>query len=482
MKNIGRILVLVLLIATVGRAVAQRPLIPVGSPGYLFMPPAGEDSVHIDDRTNDVWTACVALDFLGDAYRINHDTWVYGVALATRGLETYPYYWVYMMQERLVDSVNLCYAVDTIVADLYCFIERAPVSYADFAFGASGQVVVPCYEFYFTDPVYVPAGTRFYVGISFSPYDVYNHLVKDRPYTPLYCYRQVQFTSRKQVYWSQDPTCRYGFDGLDSTWNFRKDWFPGLVEWGCDRCFTPTHTELDNQAFHKYLSHGFIPIVQPPADSTRIFPKHEHPLKAEAVRNFQLVELDSAHATFVWDTFAPSDWGLVGVNVDAYEVNQDERQTDGQTGEVVGGTVGLCCGTEHYEHKEGGEHNLNNQTVGHTIGAAVGSCGGRDDCARVGSHDASQDGSGQNGTDNLEQHIHAAILGVHASAQEYAERDGRIDVATRDSADGVSHGHYSQTEGEGCSYDGCGVVCSATQCNGCTAAEECKHECAYQFC
>ena len=311
------------MLAVVGHVMAQRPLIPVGSPEYLFMPPPGEDSVSIYYSADpNIMGNGAPLDFAGTAYRQTHDTWVYGVALATRDLERYPYYWVYLMQERLVDSVNLCYAIDTMVADLYCFIERAPVSYADFAFGASGSVIVPCYEFYFADPVLVPAGTRFYVGISYSPYNVYNHVVKDHPYNHMLFYHHILFISRKPGPIPQDPYCSGGhdFDGLDSTWHLRRNWFPGLVDWRCDRCHTPTGM-LDYQVYRKYMAYGFFPIVQPPTDSSRIFPRHEHPLKAAAVENFRLAELDSAHATFVWDTFAPSDWGLVGVNVDAYEVN-----------------------------------------------------------------------------------------------------------------------------------------------------------------
>ena len=71
----------------------------------------------------------------------------------------------------------------------------------------------------------------------------------------------------------------------------------------------------------KYRAHGFSPIIQPPTDRTRILHPHDHPLRAEAVRNFRLTELDSAHASFAWDTFPPSDWGPVGVNVNAYQVN-----------------------------------------------------------------------------------------------------------------------------------------------------------------
>ena len=324
MKKIGKIVVFTVLLAAVGQVMAQRPVITVHSPGYLFMPPAGDDSVRIQLDTVATGTP-VREHFFGTAYRPPHGAWVYGVALATWDLERYPYYWVYLMQERLVDSVNLCYAVDTIVADLYCFIERAPVSYADFAFGASGRVVVPCYEFYFDKPVNIPAGTRFYVGISHSPYNVYNHLSKEeqqlQQYHPgVFYYYNLKFFSTKRPHYSEDqPYCCGGFDELDSTWHLDKINLPDTVNWQCCICGSYPIREVIN--YCKYMSYGFFPITRPPEDSTRIFPKHEHPLKAAAVENFRLAELDSVHATFVWDTFPRSDWGLVGVNVDAYEVN-----------------------------------------------------------------------------------------------------------------------------------------------------------------
>lgn len=48
---------------------------------------------------------------------------------------------------------------------------------------------------------------------------------------------------------------------------------------------------------------------------------------------------------------------------DAYEVNQHEAQTDSQTSKVVGGTVGLGCGTQYNEHEDAGEYNLCEQTA-----------------------------------------------------------------------------------------------------------------------
>ena len=57
-------------------------------------------------------------------------------------------------------------------------------------------------------------------------------------------------------------------------------------------------------------------------------------MRAGAVTGFRVAELDSAHATFEWDTLEPSDWGLVGVNAEAYQVSYapyGEEYAEGDT-------------------------------------------------------------------------------------------------------------------------------------------------------
>ena len=164
--------------------------------------------------------------------------------------------------------------------------------------------------------------------------------------------------------------------------------------------------------------------------------------------------------------------------MNADEVDENQRQTDGQAGEVVRSAVGLRCSAEHYQHEQTGEHNLHDQAIGSTEGAGISTCGGGDDDARIGGYDACEHSSGKNGTDDLEQHVHAAVLSRDASVQEYTQRDGGVDVATRDAADGVGHSDDRQTEGHSGSDDCCSVLSTTTQGYSCATAEECKHECA----
>ena len=317
-----RIVFLVLLSAVTWQVQAQRPLIMSGSPGYMFMPPPTEDSVQLQYVTGpNVGCSVIGCDFRGNAFRPGHPVTVYGVALIAEYIERYPYLWVYLMYDHVADSDNMCYDLDTVAAELFCFIEDPPVSYADFGFGRTDTTVLPFYEFYFSEPIEVPAGRRFFLGVSHSPYNVWNQMVKGRPYNPRLFYNAPRFRSAKWAHnVPQDPTCVLG-DGLDSTWSIDKYYFPGLIDWACNRCRTPLPNPEANPYYNKYVGLGFTAIVRPPEDSSRIHPPHEHPLRAGAVTGFRLTGLDSAHATFAWDTLEPSDWGAVGVNADAYQVN-----------------------------------------------------------------------------------------------------------------------------------------------------------------
>ncbi len=48
--------------------------------------------------------------------------------------------------------------------------------------------------------------------------------------------------------------------------------------------------------------------------------------------------------------------------VDAYQVDENQRETDGQTCEVVGSAVRLVCRAKHNEHKESRQDNLSSKS------------------------------------------------------------------------------------------------------------------------
>ena len=161
---------------------------------------------------------------------------------------------------------------------------------------------------------------------------------------------------------------------------------------------------------------------------------------------------------------------------------QDEAQTDSQTGEVVRGTVGLCCSTEHYQHEDAGEDNLREQTAQNgDVGLQVVSAGAVQ-AGDVG-REQGQKGRSDESTHHLTANIAAGILARHATGEPDTEGDGGIDVATGDASDGISHGYYGQTECEGRAHDGRDVVNRvATQAYGNSAAHQHEHHGAHHFC
>ena len=135
-------------------------------------------------------------------------------------------------------------------------------------------------------------------------------------------------------------------------------------------------------------------------------------------------------------------------------MDEDQAETDGQTSEVIGGTVGLRGSSQNDEHEQGRQHNLDNQAVHYTIGTGIGTSSGGDDTLAICRADnQSQYSSSQDGADDLEQHVHATVLSLHAACQETAKGDGWVDMATRDATDCVSHGYDCQTKGHGRAND-----------------------------
>ena len=166
--------------------------------------------------------------------------------------------------------------------------------------------------------------------------------------------------------------------------------------------------------------------------------------------------------------------------MDADQMNQDEGEADGQTCEVVGGTIGLRGGAEDDEHEDVRQHNLNYQAVDGTVGAGVGTRSRGDDDGGIHTDNAVEDSSCEDGTDDLSTDVTARVLGRDAAVEEDAQGDGGIDVAAADAADGVGHGDDAETEGDGCAHDRSGVD-AATETHGRAATKQCQHESAYHF-
>ena len=63
-------------------------------------------------------------------------------------------------------------------------------------------------------------------------------------------------------------------------------------------------------------------------------------------------------------------------------------------------------------------------------------------------HKCEENGGTDKCSDNLEQHVHQGFFERHSSRECYSKCDGRIDVASGDTSDSVSHGHDCKTESQ----------------------------------
>ena len=131
MNDMKRLALTIMMMAMACVAVAQRPVITAGSPGYMYTP---HPTAYVYDSTqiypNWMYSQRVRVNFYGNAFRSPNGVTVYGVAVCARDIEKFPYLWVYMMQDRLVDSLSQtthCYTIDTVASALFSFVEHEPV-------------------------------------------------------------------------------------------------------------------------------------------------------------------------------------------------------------------------------------------------------------------------------------------------------------------------------------------------------------------
>jgi hypothetical protein len=167
-------------------------------------------------------------------------------------------------------------------------------------------------------------------------------------------------------------------------------------------------------------------------------------------------------------------------------VNQDEAETDGQTGEAAN-TLLSVRRAEYGENEDEGQDNLSQQTAdcGYALLTGVSACALK--TGYVADQNPQQHGADES-ADNLEEDVHSGVLDGHTTGQVAAEGDGGVDVTAADVADGVSHSDDSQTEGQGRTDDAggvtrCGVANRATvQADSSAATHEHEYHRANHFC
>src|SRR5690606_25234408 len=106
------------------------------------------------------------------------------------------------------------------------------------------------------------------------------------------------------------------------------------------------------------------------------------------------------------------------------------------------------------EQKCGGKHDFNDQAGHHGVAAGGvcvvtvgGQAAGQAEAILAAGNNVQEVG-GQGGTDNLGNNVGRQFFGVEASAGCQTDRNGRVQVAARNMANGVGHGQYGQAKGQ----------------------------------
>ncbi len=164
-------------------------------------------------------------------------------------------------------------------------------------------------------------------------------------------------------------------------------------------------------------------------------------------------------------------------------MDQDEAQTDSEACQVACTDFAVSC-AEHYKHEEECGDDFHQECpadssgIGHSVGAeALGAA----HCAGCSSNvdDKEQEGAGDDTADELADPVAASVFPAHTAGESYAKGDSRIDVAAADAADGVGHGNYGKTEGDGGADDAGSITTSKEHCS--SATKESQDECAQTF-
>ena len=145
---------------------------------------------------------------------------------------------------------------------------------------------------------------------------------------------------------------------------------------------------------------------------------------------------------------------------DRDEVDEREAEADGNRGETCrSATVGSA---HDHEQEDGCKHGFNQECAAHagglaaegvhavveSVGPAVGGECANACVGEVGLGDAVEHCRSDDTADDLCHDVGRSFLSGEAAAGNLAERDGRVQVATRNVADGVCHGEHGEAECE----------------------------------
>ena len=170
-------------------------------------------------------------------------------------------------------------------------------------------------------------------------------------------------------------------------------------------------------------------------------------------------------------------------------MDEHEGETDGQTAELAVGMAAVSdTEDDHQEHEGQQGFNEEGTASGNGLIARFGTTTSLLEgfAKAVGSEDAGstaadsvpnheEQSTSDDTADELGSPINEHFFKAHAAVDENAKANGRIQVSTRNVTDTISHGHHSETKGDGYAKE------SDMSEEGGTAAAENQNECAEQF-
>ena len=175
-------------------------------------------------------------------------------------------------------------------------------------------------------------------------------------------------------------------------------------------------------------------------------------------------------------------------DADAYEMDQHEGKTDCKTGEIASSYLRICC-SENDEDEDEGSNKLNDETAERAAGVGNAVCS--ESCrildriteaaeATCIMDNYPKEGSSEDTAENLGNPVTASVLPAHAAGESDTEGDCRVNMATGDASDSISHSNDCKTECECDAYYA--GRSAAAKINRCTAAEKSQNHCSNTLC
>ena len=170
--------------------------------------------------------------------------------------------------------------------------------------------------------------------------------------------------------------------------------------------------------------------------------------------------------------------------VDANQVNENQGKTDCKACRLSSAILGISC-SQNDEYEYAGSDDLYEAAapyssgVGNTVCAHSGRITHCSRCTGSGD-DCPQKESSDDTAEELADPVSASIFPAHAARESHSKCDCRVDVATGNLTDCVSHCYNGETESDCGTYYTCRSA--ASQEDGSAATHQGQHHCSDEFC